>query len=608
MSIVAGSGLAEMPIPVYKYVTSTEDALRDLEMLERHPIIELDLEATGLDPLVDRVVLLQIGIPGVSFVYDVRDGRVNPRVFKDIIEGTEQLKLDQNAVYEYEMLKSNFGMELNHVYDPMLAEQLLYLGLKPPANLQHMVAKYLSLNMEKDVALTFQKYDQEYQDFQKRYAANDVCVLRDIYNCQLPKLRQDGLMRVAKLEFDFIKALGEMELNGMLLDVTKWRELLDEKVIDRDRLGIQLTDAFGNAMDQVTLFGVSLLNLNSPAQILKCLHDIGIPAENTDEKELSKYKKNPIIQLLLEYKGHSKFISTYGESMIGRIHPSTGRLHTSFRQMVDTGRMSSSDPNLQNIPKEQKYRACFVARPGYKLITVDMQAAELRILAEYSKDPLWIKVFNEGKDLHTTLASYIYGITEEQVVLDKRLPDNDSNKRNYRDNSKAISFGIAYGLTRVGLSIRLGISEDNAQDLIDKYFAKSNKVRDWLDRSAKFALMNRYSVSVSGRRRYYRLPPPSDPTFNKLKGHVERQGKNMPVQSGNVDTIKQSMNFCVDRIKNYDARLLLSVHDEIIVECREDQVEEVKPIVENSVIDGFAEFFSLVKMKADAKVGNCWMK
>jgi DNA polymerase I-like protein with 3'-5' exonuclease and polymerase domains len=608
MSIVAGSGLAEMPTPVYKYVTSTDDALRDLEMLERHPIIELDIEATGLDPLVDRVVLLQIGIPGISYVYDVRDERVDARIFKDVIEGTDQLKLDQNAVYEYEMLKSNFGMELNHVYDPMLSEQLLYLGLKPPANLQHLVSKYLSMFMEKDVALTFQKYDQEYQDFQKRYAANDVCVLRPIYECQLPKLRQDGLMRVAKLEFDFIKALGEMELNGMLLDVNKWRELLDEKVTDRDRLSIQLTDAFGTAMDQVTLFGVSLLNLNSPAQLLKCLHDIGIPAENTDEKELSKYKKNPIIQLLLEYKGYSKFISTYGEPMIGRIHPSTGRLHTSFRQMVDTGRMSSSDPNLQNIPKEQKYRACFIARPGYKLITVDMSQAELRILAEYSKDPVFLECFAKGIDLHGRTASDLFDISYEKVMSDDKLPDSDSNKLGHRRNVKALNFGLVYGLTRVGLALRLGISEDKSQDLIDSYFNKYRRVKDWLDRAAKFALMNRYSTTVSGRRRYFKLPPPSDPTFNKLKGHVERQGKNHPIQGSNADTIKQSMTFCVDRIKNYDARLLLTVHDEIIVEAREDQVEEVKPIVENSVVDGFAEFFSLVKMKADAKVGNCWMK
>jgi len=606
--IVSGSGLQDLPDPNYQYITSTEEALRHIEFIERHPIVEVDTETTGLDPFTAKVVLLQIGVHGKAYVFDVRDERVDTSIFKPLLEGDKTLKLLQNAVFDYEMLKTNFGIGLNRIYDTMLAEQLLYLGLHHKSNLQYLVAKYLHLNMPKDIGRTFQDYNQKYQEYQLRYAANDVVVLKDIYNLQLNKLQQDSLMRVAQLEFDFIKPLATMELNGMLLDVPQWQEILDEKVLEYGKLRIELTDAFNRTMDQSTLFGVSLLNLDSPIQIVKCLNDLGVPVDSTDVKELGKYKKNPIVKLLLDYRKYSKFITTYGEPMIDRIHPLTGRLHTSFRQMVDTGRLSSSNPNLQNIPKEQKYRACFVARPGYKLVTCDMSQAELRILGNYSGDPVFLEAFAKGLDLHTRTAADLFGLTYDEVVADKKLPENNSNKKNYRSNVKALNFGLVYGLTKVGLALRMGTSENEAQKLINAYFHRYPRIKKWLDNAARSAVMNRYSTTVSGRRRYYRLPEPSDPQFNRMKGSVERQGKNQPIQGSNADTIKQAMVYVADRIKPYDAKLLSTVHDETITEVREDQVEEVKDIIEKSTIDGFAEFFHKVEMKADADVADYWVK
>lgn len=606
--ILVDGGLRDLPDPTYEYITSTERAFQCLEIIEKYPIIEVDSETTGLDPLVDKMVLLQIGTPGKSFVFDVRKERVEAKIFKELLENIKTLKLLQNAVFDYEMLVSNFDIHMNRIYDTMLAEQLMYLGLHNKSNLQTLVAKYLHLNMPKDISNSFQNYNQPYEEYQLRYAANDVAVLRLIHDLQLPKLRDDGLMRAARLEFEFIEPLAEMELNGMLLDVDKWRAILDEKIIERERAKIQLNEIFNQRVEQATLFGVSLLNLDSPLQLVKSLRELGIPVESTDIKELQKYKSNPIIKLLLNYRKEEKFVTTYGEPMIGRIHPATGRLHSSFKQMVDTGRLSSSDPNLQNIPKEQKYRSCFIARPGYKLLTADMSQAELRILADYSRDPVFLEAFAKGLDLHARTAADLFHHTYEEIMYDSDLKDGDPNKAGYRGKVKALNFGLVYGLTKVGLALRLGVAEDDAQKLINDYFGKYTKVRDWLDKAARFAVVNRYSTTVSGRRRYYRLPETSDPSFNKLKGSVERQGKNHPIQGSNADTIKQSMRFCVDRLKPYDARLLLTVHDEIIVEAREDLVEELKPLVEKSIVDGFAEFFSTVKMKVDAKISDCWMK
>lgn len=605
---IESSGLAELPAPNYQYITTTEEALRVLPEIERYDIIEVDSEDTGLDPLTARTVLLQIGIIGKSYVFDVRDGRVDGRIFKPILEGTNQLKLIQNAVYDYEVLKTNFGISCDRMYDTMLAEQLLYLGLHHKSSLGYLVGKYLGMSMPKETATSFSDYNQEYQEYQIRYAANDVSVLRDIYNLQLPKLKEAGLMRVAKLEFEFIKPLCEMELNGVLLDVPKWREILGEMLIERDKLRIKLDDTFNDLSDQSTLFGVCTMNLDSPVQLVGALNRIGVPVSSTDVKELGKHKNNPVVKTLLEYRKYEKFITTYGEPMIGRIHSKTGRLHTNLKQMVDTGRLSSSNPNLQNIPKEQKYRSCFIARPGYKLITSDMSAAELRIIANLSGEQSWVDIFNGGKDLHTISAAFMYGITVEEVIADKKLPDGDPRKKNYRSNSKAISFGLCYGLTKVGLALRLGISESAAQDLIDKYYKLYPTVISFLEESAKEAVLKGYTSSISGRRRYYALPNPSDPSFKKVRGSVERQGKNMKIQAGNADTIKQAMIYVLERIKPYDARLLLTVHDEIIVEVREDQVQEVKPIVEQSIVDGFSEFFKLVSMSTEALVGDCWLK
>ena len=605
---VNNNSLQDFPKQKYEYITNSEDAIRVLEKIERYPMVEVDTETTGLDALTDKVVLLQLGIAGKAFIFDVREGNVDARIFKPLLEDKDHLKILQNVVFDYKMLKTNFDIEITRIYCTMLAEQLLFLGLNPKANLQYLSAKYFHLNMPKDVALTFRKYNQEYQKHQLDYAANDVSLLRDIYNLQLPQLKQHGLMRVAKLEFEFIKPLAEMELNGITLDVEKWREIIDEMTIERDLLRAQISEILSPTIDQTTLFNVSLLNLDSPIQLVKSLNTLGIPVESTDVKVLAKYKDNPIVKSILDYRKYEKFITTYGEALISKIHPKTGRLHTDFTQMVSTGRLSSSAPNLQNIPKEQRYRSCFVSSPGYKFVTSDMSQAELRILADYSRDPAFLEAYATGQDLHTRTACDMFGITQEDVERDKKLKDDNPNKKGYRDATKALNFGLIYGLTEVGLARRLGCSEKKAKNLIDKYFNQYRKIKEYLDKSGKFAVINRYNVTISGRKRFYKLPDPSDPSFNKIRGSVERAGKNGPIQGSNADTIKQSMIYVVERVKNYDAKLLLTVHDEVIVEVREDQSEEVASIVSNSLVDGFAEFFKTVKMEADALIGDCWLK
>jgi DNA polymerase-1 len=346
------------------------------------------------------------------------------------------------------------------------------------------------------------------------------------------------------------------------------------------------------------LFGVSLINVDSNVQLLKALKRFGLSIESTDVGILSRFKGVPVIDALLAYRKAQKFLSTYGETLIDKINPITGRLHTNFRQMVSTGRMSSSGPNLQNIPKLQLYRSCYVARDGCSLITCDMSSAELRIIGNLSADPLFVECYATGQDLHTRTASEVFGMPIDKVT---------SKERNA---AKAIGFGLAYGLSKFGLARRLKISEKEADDMIKSYFKRYKGVKVLLDGASKDAVMKRYTTSVSGRRRNYRLPSFDHPDFKKKKASVEREGRNMVIQSSNADTIKEAMIIAINEMekKNMKSKLLLTVHDEIVIEAPHNEVEEAKYIAEQSLISGFGKYFDLIPMEAGGLVGPVWLK
>jgi DNA polymerase-1 len=239
-----------------------------------------------------------------------------------------------------------------------------------------------------------------------------------------------------------------------------------------------------------------------------------------------------------------------------------------------------------------------VSREGYDLITADMSGAELRILANLSQDPIFVDCFKRGIDLHRRAIAEIKGISMDEVT------------RPMRDAAKAINFGIPYGLSKFGLARRLGISEKEAEETLDTYFARYSGIKDYLVQARRDAVRNKYSMSISGRKRFYNIPPYNHPEYKRVCAAVERQGTNQPIQGGNADTIKQAMVYLVDRLEKsgYDAKLLLSVHDEVVVEVKHEQRYEVRKIVENSLIDGFGRYFNVIPMETDGLIGPCWLK
>lgn len=592
-----------LPTPKYEYITTEERANQAIEEISKFNSIEVDTETTGFDPYTNRVVLLQIGTPEKAYVFDVRHDTEHSSIhlnqFKEVLTRASTTKILQNAVFDMKMIKTHGGFYLNNIYDTMLVEQLFNSGITMKGGkLGDLVAKYLGLEINKEPGGTFQNFNQKFEPFQIEYAANDVSVLTLIKDMQYDRIVKEGFENVVRLECEFTKAMCEMELNGIALDIPKWEIILKDIELESLETSKKAMSMLARTHGQNVMFGVPVLNIDSNQQLLKALNNSGLRISSTSVGTLEKYRDVPVVKEILAYRKLNKFVSTYGDSLLEKINPVTGRLHTNFQQIVSTGRMSSSAPNLQNIPKKQKYRSCFIAKEGYDLITADMSSAELRCLANLSLDPVFLECYDTGIDLHTRTASEVFDVPMHEVT------------KSQRNGAKAVNFGLCYGLSKYGLSARLEISEKEAEHMITTYFQKYPGIKKFLDGSARHAVKHGFASTVSGRKRFFNVPEFNHPDRKSIQRSVERAAKNSPIQGSNADTIKESMIYAVDRLgqSGLDARLILSVHDEVVIESRKEHTQEARKIVEQSLIDGFGRYFSRVPMETDGLVGPCWLK
>ncbi|HLD90876.1 MAG TPA: DNA polymerase [Patescibacteria group bacterium] len=600
---VFDKNIAKLPAPKYTYINKLADAKAALDYINQFDMIEVDTEGTSLSPFDGKLVLLQLGVQGQPFVFDVRKdigkSEFDVLLFKDLLEDKTKLKVLQNALYDVKMIKHHYSFYINNIYDTMLTEQLLNLG-RPyvRSSLSVLVQKYLGLSMDKEPRGTFSDYEQEFQKYQLEYAALDVCTLGVIRDAQLLSVAKHKLERVCQLEFDFVKPMAEMELNGITINTERWLSIMQEVAKKKEELHVQITKILDATENQSTLFGVSLINIDSPKQLKEALKKYGVEVEGTAVDELEKYAGVPVIDNILAYRKAEKLISTYGQPLLDKIHPATGRLHTDFKQLIQTGRLSSSHPNLQNIPGKQIYRSCFIAKEGCALITADMSGAELRIIGNMSQDPVFVSCYLEGIDLHTKSAAGVFNVEYDKVSKEQRKA------------SKAITFGLAYGLSKFGLARRLKISEKKAERLMLNYFTMFPKIKQWLEDLSNEAVRKGYSETIIGRRRFYDIPKYDSPDRKFIINGVKRQAKNAPIQGSNADTIKQAMIFLVERLEvlPYYVKLLLTVHDELIVECDYEHRYEVAKIVEQAIKDGFNMYFKIIPMETDALISACWMK
>jgi len=564
------------------------------------PFLALDTETTGLDPLVDKVLLIQIGTASRQALVDAQ--ALTPEELTVLIPD-EQTLVMHNASFDLKML-AGLGLPIAKlanasVVDTMLTEQVLRNGRQSELSngrvgLNILAERYAGMTLDKSVrgAFTAMNHISEMGEAELRYAQRDVEATWKVFATQLPMIKSSGLLRTIALEGRACWSWAEMERRGFPIDSEAWKALVTSASDTRKEKRAALDEAFSEVAPR-DLFGQCSINYDSDQEVLRYLGMLGLELQSTREQKL-KDTGHPAALALIAYRTYQKIVSTYGESFLEHVHAQSGRLHPRFKPIgAKTGRASSSEPNLQNIPNGSEFRGCFRPSGDRKLVTADYSGAELRILAEASADPVFIQTFCEGGDLHSIVASQMF-----QTSVSK------SENPELRSRAKAINFGLVYGMGAAGLAAQIGSSVDDANRLLDRYFRQYPAIRGYLDNSARAAIRNGYAETLAGRKYWFidRLRKGDD------EHSLARMAKNMPIQGTNADMAKLAMARISRAFANrhLDAFLVNMVHDELVVECAGACVDEVREIVVGEMRSAGAEFVTKVPIEVEVNVGDYW--
>ena len=598
--------------PIYSHVVN-EDLLNEaLDDLEKQKVVGVDIEGTALDPYESILLTVQIGTPEKSYIFDARQLKLVqiPR-FKEFLENSKIIKILHNGKFDYKHIKQNLGIEVCNVYDTMLTEALLNAGLRNSYySLKDLAVKYSGVDLKKAVRETFEYMtaSTSLNESQLRYSALDTLILFPIFEEQLKKLKKEELVDVAKLEFATTRVVGDMELKGVNIDVKRWKGIINDIAKKRDEIAKKFQeeirpffrtntiDLFGNIGDSI--------NINSQVQLMDLFNNkmhLNLPSTGDGILELSD---NNVVKILREYRGYEKLVSAFGDNLLSKINKRTKRIHPEFNQLgAATGRFSCNNPNFQQIPRQSEnapFRSCFNPAPGYKLVTCDYSTMEMRIMADLSGDKNLVDAFNRGVEVHSHTAALMFGL---------ELTDDFAKKYpNERFAAKSINFGLMYGRGPTSLAKQLGISPELGKEYLEKYFRSYPGVKMYLEKVAKEAVKKGWSTTPAGRKRWYISPDRTDPEYTRKIGHIERQAKNHPIQGTNADAVKYALVFLTEKKKegNFDASLILTVHDEIVSEVREDQAEAWAKIQSEEMRRAGALFIKKVPIESKPFIADVW--
>lgn len=580
----------------YNLISSEEDLQKMLKVFNNKKIIAIDTETDSLDPINAKLLGVSLcAKAGQAYFVEAK----YLKDLKDIIEDVSIKKCGHNIKFDYRVLK-NQGLTMKGIYfDSMLASYILN-----PESRQHSLdaLSFSELGIEKikrEDLLQGEKSDKGYENIAPEILAIYACEDADCTFRLQEKLKQriseeDLTKLFFDIEIPLISILGDMEDNGIEVDAKFLGKMEKELQKSLDTIEKKIIKLAGEEF-----------NINSPKQLKVILFEKleldtkGIKKTKTGfstaADELEKMKElHPIIPLIIEQRELSKLLSTYIKALPELINKKTGRVHTSFNQAITaTGRLSSSEPNLQNIPARttigQKIRQAFVAPKAKELLALDYSQIELRLLAAFSKDPKMTKAFKNDEDIHRLTAAEIRGIPETEVTKDMRR------------EAKAINFGIIYGQGPRGLSQSAGIPYGQAKEFIAKYFEVYSGAKKYLDGLISKARKTEYVETAFGRKRH--LPDINSSAIMLAKA-AERMAVNMPFQGSAADILKIAMNKVSKAVENNpEIKLLLQVHDELIFEVEKKETnkwaKKIKEIMENAVtLD--------IKLIAEVSSGNNW--
>lgn len=603
----------------------------------------LDLETSGLDFIGDRTLLAAIGNTDTQFVINKVDTDLEP--IRPFLESKEYLKILHNSSFDYKFLRS-IGITLFNTYDTMLAEQVLTNG-KAIKSYSLGAVTYFYLNKGRDKSLQTSfigKTDSIFSESQIEYAGDDTGDLVEIMRKQLVRAKTLELTNTILLENSSTLAFADIEFNGIKLDKDAWMELYKDALLKSIEQRKKLDDTIlftpelskFKANYQLDFFipeeEVRKVDINwsSPTQVLKVLQVLFPAIPNTKEEEVSKYL-HPLTEALLTYKGLVKRTGTYGETFLDHLYPD-GKIRTSFKRILATGRVSSAGPNMQQIPADNRYRNCFIpSSPENVIVSADYKSQELALIAFESQDPVWLEALGQGQDLHSVCAELVYGQEWDDAAEDdcayfediegevgdmvmtvtaREKCDCKGHKR-MRKNVKTINFGLAYGMSAPTLSERLRISLTEAEGLIRNYFQAFPSIHGYLEFNGKFAKAHGLirTMPPFNRIRFFHGWAGQSTDFSLLNA-IERRGKNTRIQGSGADMTK----YALVQVRNYIAEnnlpvaLIMQVHDQIDTEVHRDYAETWKG--ELAAIMNEAAKITVTNglLKVDAEISPVWKK
>ncbi|WP_049621055.1 DNA polymerase I [Frateuria defendens] len=594
----------------YELVTTPAQFEAWLERARQAPLLAFDTETTSLDAMQADIVGLSLSVaPGeacyVPLAHDYPGAPAQlPRedvlaALKPLFEDPALPKLGQHAKYDINVL-AHYGIAVRGIAHDSMLESYVWNATATRHDMDSLARKYLGYETVKYEAVAGKgakqiPFSHVSLEDACRYAAEDADVTLRLHHALWPKLKTEPALRrvYQEIEVPLVPVLAGMEQRGVLIDVNELRA-------QSQQLGKRMLEFQQQAWREAG----HEFNLDSPKQLQAVLFDeLGLTAKlktptgqpSTNEEALAAIAdEHALPRLILDYRGLAKLRSTYTDKLPAMVNPRTGRVHTSYHQgAVATGRISSSDPNLQNIPvrteEGRRIRQAFVAPPGWVVMAADYSQIELRIMAHLSGDEGLLRAFREGGDIHRATAAEVFGLKPEEVST------------NQRRAAKAINFGLMYGMSAFGLARQLGVDRAEAGDYMARYFSRYPGVHAFMEATRERAHRDGYVETIFGRRLYLENLTARN---QALRAGAERAAVNAPMQGSAADIIKRAMLAMARWLDGRDdAHMLMQVHDELVFEVREDAVETVRAAIRERMA-GAAEL--AVPLVVDVGVGANW--
>ena len=584
-------------------LVDTPDKIKNLvAVLQGAKEICLDTETTGTDPIKARLVGVSFSIKeGQGWYVPVYEKQEALELLRPIYENPDIIKVGQNLKYDLQVLQ-NHGIELRGpMFDTMIAHYLLHPEMRH--GMDYLAEAYLHYQtIHIDELIGTGKNQKSMAELSPEevyvYACEDTDITLRLKNLFAPELEKEGLMKLfQEIEMPLMPVLAYMERNGVCIDTEGLRET-----------SVLYSEEMQRIEEEIYQLAGVHFNISSPKQVGEVLFDqmkiTNKPKKTktgqyatTEEILVSLKSKSPIVGKILEYRGLKKLLSTYIDALPELINPDTGHIHTSFNQTVTTtGRLSSSNPNLQNIPvrdeQGKEVRKAFIPEAGQEFFCADYSQIELRIMAHLSGDENLIEAFNAGQDIHAATAAKIFHKALEEVTSDERR------------KAKTANFGIIYGISAFGLAERLDVSRTEAKELIDGYFLTYPGVKEYMEKSIAMAREKGYTETIFKRRCY--LPDINSNNAN-VRGNAERNAINSPIQGSAADIIKIAMIRVYQRMKaeGIRSKMILQVHDELCFTVLPEEKERLQQIVVEEMQNAVQMRIPLI---ADTGWGSNWLE